>query len=421
MRFRFGKDGLDVNLPDRCHYHTLEVCSPPPVPDISQAISRALEKPLYGPSLRDLARGRNSAAIAICDITRPAPNPLVLPPLLEVLAGAGIPDENIVILIATGLHRVATAEEVQLMVGPRVAARYKVLSHNAKNDEEHRTLGKTAEGTPVAIDERFMDADLHITLGLIEPHLMLGFSGGRKLIAPGLAHHTTIKTIHSPAYMQDARTTEGCIDSNPLHRELLEIARMARHDFMLDVTLDSARQISGIFSGAPEPAHASGVDFIRNSMCSFVDAPMDAVITSAAGFPLDLTFYQAGKGITAAQHIVKPGGRILLLAECAEGIGSDEFAAQLRHFPDPNGFLNDVRNKPVAVDQWQLEKLALVLKRYEVFFWTPGARPSELGSLKAHCYSTLSDALEGFMAGLSPDARIGLLPDGPYVFARVRA
>ena len=202
--------------------------------------------------------------------------------------------------------------------------------------------------------------------------------------------------------------------------ELLEIARMARHDFMLDVTLDSARRISGIFSGTPEPAHQCGVEFLRRSMCSFIDAPVDAVITSAAGFPLDLTFYQSGKGVTAAQHIVKPGGHILLVAECAEGIGSEEFAAQLRHFRDPDGFLNDLRTKPVAVDQWQLEKVALVLKRNEVFFWTPGVRASELGSLKGRCYSTLDAALEAFLAGLPRGARIGLLPDGPYVFARVR-
>lgn len=308
IHFRFGRNGSDVTLPDSFDYHTLKVCSPPPLPNVTREIARALDKPLYGPSLHELSRGRHSAAIAICDTTRPAPNKLTLPPILEVLAIAGIPDDNISILIATGLHRMATPAEIQQMVGPAIAGKYRVLSHDAKNDGQHRALGKTTAGTPVAIDERFVDADVHITLGLIERHLMLGFSGGRKLIAPGLAHRTTIKTRHSSSYMQDARTTEGCIDGNPLHRELLQIARMGRHDSILDVTLDSRRQISGVFAGQPERAHASGVEFVRGSMCSFVEAPMDAVITSAAGFPLDLTFYQSGKGITAAQHIVKPGG-----------------------------------------------------------------------------------------------------------------
>src|SRR6185436_6627115 len=250
---------------------------------------------------------------------RPAPNRQVLPPLLARLEQAGISRESITILIATGLHRPATDAEIREIVGEPIAAAYRIENHNARELSEHRALGKTASGTPVYVDERFVSADLHITLGFIEPHLMLGFSGGRKLVAPGLAAQETIKVLHSPRFMRDARAVEGSIEDNPLHRELLEIARMAGHHFMLDVSLTRDRKIAGIFAGNAVEAHRAGVAFVSRVMLETLREPVDAVITTAAGYPLDLTFYQAIKGITAASHIVKPGGKILLVAACEEG------------------------------------------------------------------------------------------------------
>src|SRR4029077_19333587 len=229
------------------------------------------------------------------------------------LERGGIPPEGITILIATGLHRAATDAEIHEICGDEIAARYRVLNHDARILSQHSHLGSTASGTPVYIDERFVAADLHITLGFIEPHLMLGFSGGRKLIAPGLAAQETIKVLHSPKFMRDARSVEGSIEDNPLHRELLEIARMARHDFIVDVALTRDRRIAGVFAGNAVEAHRRGVEFVSQVMLETLDEPVDAVITTSAGYPLDLTFYQAIKGITAASHIVKPGGKILLV------------------------------------------------------------------------------------------------------------
>ena len=207
-----------------------------------------------------------------------------------------------------------------------------MVNHDARVMADHRSLGATASGTPVYIDRRFLDAELHITLGFIEPHWMLGFSGGRKLIAPGLAAQQTIQVLHSPCFMREPLANEGSVEGNPLHAELLEVVRMARHDFLLDVALTQQRAICGVFAGAPEPAHAAGVDFVRSSTITRVPQFFDAAIASAAGHPLDLTFYQSLKGIHAAHHIVRPGGKILLLCECAEGIGSPEFAAMLRSY-----------------------------------------------------------------------------------------
>lgn len=421
VHFAFGKSGLDLNLPSGFEYKLLEARSASPLADATAAIEAALDAPFSGPSLTELAGGRRTAAISVCDITRPVPNRIVLPPLLTRLQQAGIRRNDISILIATGLHRPATESEIAEILGPEIFGTVEVLNHDARNLDEHRHLGQTASGTPVHIDERFMRADLHITLGFIEPHLMLGFSGGRKLIAPGLAAQQTIKVIHSPKFMRDPRATEGSIEDNPLHQELLEIARMARHDFMVDVALTRDRRIAGVFAGHPEKAHAAGMQFVSRVMLERLTDSVDAVITSCAGYPLDLTFYQAIKGITAAQHIVKRGGRILLIAECSEGPGAHEFCQMLKRTPSWEEFLDSIREAPVTVDQWQLEKLALVTRKAEVLFYTPGLSSEFHSSLWGRPAASIQEAIDALTAGLPAGASIALMPEGPYVLAKVAA
>ncbi|MEP6536565.1 MAG: lactate racemase domain-containing protein, partial [Bryobacteraceae bacterium] len=205
MDFAYGKTGIPLDLPANFNYQILEARSAEPLPDAAASLEAALDAPTAGPPLSEMAKGRRSAAISVCDITRPAPNRQVLPPILERLHRAGIAKDAVTILIATGLHRPATDSEIQEILGPDIANAYRVVNHNARELSEHRSLGTTQSGTPVYIDERFIAADLHITLGFIEPHLMLGFSGGRKLIAPGLAAQETIKVLHSPKFMRDPR------------------------------------------------------------------------------------------------------------------------------------------------------------------------------------------------------------------------
>ena len=423
INFAFGKTGLALELPEGFRYQVLEARSAVPLPDPAAAIERALDNPQAGPPLRQLARGKRSAAISVCDITRPAPNREVLPPLLARLEAAGIQRERITILIATGLHRPATEGEIREICGEWVAEKYRVVNHHARQLAEHRYLGETASGTPVFIDERFVSSDLHITLGFIEPHLMLGFSGGRKLIAPGLAAQETIKILHSPKFMRDRRAVEGSIEENPLHRELLEIARMARHDFLVDVALargTGQRPIAAVFAGEPVAAHRKGVEFVSQVMLEILDEPVDAVITTAAGYPLDLTFYQAVKGITAASHIVKQGGGILLLAECAEGPGGAEFSQMLAKHPSDRGFMDEIARAPVVVDQWQLEKLALVTAKAEVLYYVPGLPRECHASLWGKAYATAEAAISALASSLPPSAHLALIPEGPYVLAQVR-
>jgi nickel-dependent lactate racemase len=237
--------------------------------------------------------------------------------------------------------------------------------------------------------------------------------------------------------MRDSRAVEGSIEENPLHRELLEIARMARHDFLVDAALarvaviDSAvidrryrgmgrRPIAAVFAGEPEAAHRQGMEFVSQVMLETLDESVDAVITTAAGYPLDLTFYQAIKGITAASHLVKPGGKILLLAECAEGAGGAEFTQMLAKHPTDRGFMDEIARAPVVVDQWQLEKLALVTAKAEVLYYVPGLRRQYHASLWGKAYATPEAAIAALTSALPPRARIALIPEGPYVLAQIR-
>jgi len=419
VQVAFSKTALELEVPDALHCQVLNSAAGQPLPDPIAAVEAALDHPAAGPPLASMAHGKRSAAISVCDITRPAPNPLVLPPLLRKLETAGIPRENISILIATGLHRAATEAEIGQIVGPETARQYRVLNHDARRRDRHRHLGRTRSGTPVWIDERFIRADLHLTLGFIEPHLMLGFSGGRKLIAPGLAAQETITELHSPRFMRDPRAVEGSVEDNPLHAELLEIASMARHDFLVDVALTRDRRISAVFAGEPRAAHRAGFEWVRSSQLQVLDEPVDAVITSGGGYPLDLTFYQSIKGITAGAHIVRPGGRILLIGACEEGLGGAEFQEMMMKYSSDAECLRGIERAPVVIDQLQLEKLALVTREKEVLYYLPGVPAESHRHIWGRVFSNPDDAVSALFEGLGRAARIAVIPEGPYVLANL--
>ncbi len=419
LKLAFGKQGAEIRLPDGFEYLVLDVKSAMSLTDPTRAVSEALDRPIGSPSLAEIARGKRSAAISVCDITRPAPNRIVLPPVLERLEAAGIPRSAIVILIATGLHRPATEAEIREIVGEDIARTYRVENHDARERAQHRFLGATASGTPAWVDERFVSADLRLTLGFIEPHLMAGFSGGRKLVVPGLAAQETIKVIHSPRFMREPLASEGSIENNPLHRELVELARLAGHQFIVDVALSHDRGIAAVFAGDPVEAHRAGVGFVSQALLQQLDRPVDAVITTGAGYPLDLTYYQCIKGITAASHIVRDGGRILVVGACDEGPGGPEFTRMLGEYSTPEGFLHALTGAEVTVDQWQIEKLALVAGRARIFYCVPGLSPGLRAKLWGEAFQNLNPALAALLEGLPAGATVAVIPEGPYVLAKV--
>jgi nickel-dependent lactate racemase len=419
IRLAYGKGGLMCTVPEKCLAGVLAMPPAKPLADPVQSLRNALKSPIGGKPLAEIASRGGKACVVICDITRPVPNTLILPPVLETLEQHGIRREDITILIATGLHRPSTNDERRAMLGDRIARMYKVVDHRARVAAEQEYLGTTRRGTAVYIDRVYSGADLKVTTGFIEPHLMAGFSGGRKMVAPGCAGEETIKALHSPLFLENPRCCEGSIEGNPLHDELLEIAAMAGHDFIVNVALDDAHAVTGVFAGDPLRAHAAGVAHVRGSVGATLKGPADIVVTTSAGYPLDLTFYQAIKGATAALPVVKEGGVLILAAECAEGMGSPEFTAMATRFPDAEAFTRSIMASPVIIDQWQLEECAKAARHAEVILVSPRLHREFGGKLFVRTAATLDDAFQRGKEKLGPDASIAVIPQGPYTLVSV--
>lgn len=420
MHLEYGRTGLTAELPDSRVVKCLGYRPAPPLADPAAAIRQCLAAPTGSPPLAELARGRKDACIVICDITRPVPNEILLGPILETLETADIPRERILILVATGLHRPSTPDEIIEMVGRRIAESYRIENHHGQRREEHSHLGESPRGVPVWIDSRYVQADLKITVGLIEPHFMAGFSGGRKLICPGIAALKTVRAWHSPKFLEHPNARSGCLVDNPVHEENTWIARRAGCDFIVNCAIDAQRRILSVVAGDMEAALAEGIDFVRGIVTDTVPEPVDIVVTSSAGYPLDTTFYQAVKGMVAAMEIVKPGGTIILAAGLAEGIGSAEFQSVFDDNPTLERFMERITTGDYFVmDQWQVEELAKVRRKANVIVVSDGLSPETLRRLFVEPAATVEAAIEQALTAHGPTATMAVIPKGPYVLAEV--
>lgn len=420
VKLEYGKTGLQVDLPADRVVRSLGYKDAPPLADPAAELARKLAAPTGTPPLAELARGRRDACIVICDITRPVPNRLILSQVLPTLEAAGIPRDKVTILIATGLHRPSTEAEIVEMVGPDVAANYRVENHHGTVLAEHTFLGDSPRGVPVWIDSRYVNADLKITTGLIEPHLMAGFSGGRKLICPGLAALETVKVWHGPDFLEHPNADCGILEGNPVHEENTWIGRLAGCDFIINAVIDAERRPLALVAGDMEAAFLEGVAFVRQVVVDTVREPVDVVVTSAAGYPLDTTFYQAVKGLTGALPIVKQGGTIILAASMSEGIGSPEFASLFRENDSLEIFVERILGKEYFVlDQWQLEELAKVCRKARVKIISDGLPRETIDSLFVESAPSVEQAVAESLAEYGPQATMAVIPKGPYVLAQV--
>ncbi len=416
VKLDYGKTGLSVDIPDENVVGPLAIRDVPPLTDCDTVLQQKLANPTGTPSLLELAKGRKDACIVICDITRPVPNELILTQLTATLEEAGIPREKILILIATGLHRPNEGEELTELVGPEIAAKYRVENHHGKILDEHTFLGDSPRGVPAWIDSRYVNADLKITTGLIEPHLMAGYSGGRKLICPGIAALETVKIWHGPAFLEHPKADCGFLEGNPVHEENTAIAKMAGCDFIVNVTLDKNRQVTSIVAGDMVEAFHEGVAFIENVVKAEVPQECDVVVTSSAGYPLDTTFYQAVKGLTGVLPIVKQGGTIVIAASLSEGVGSPEFQQLFTDNASLEEFMHRILGKDYFVmDQWQLEELAKVRRKAKVKFVTDGLPAETINSLFVESAESVESAIAEALQEHGPNASIAVVPKGPYV------
>lgn len=412
----YGRTGLEVELPDERVVQSLEIQTVTPLPDPVQAVEDALLNPIGSPSLSSLAKNKKTACILVCDITRPVPNELLLRPVLRTLKAEGIAQEDILILIATGMHRPSTDDELVEMLGEEIVSQYRIENHDGKCEEQHTFLGITPRNVPVWIDKRYVNADLKITTGLIEPHLMAGYSGGRKLICPGIAHLNTVRVWHGPDFLEHPKADYGYLKGNPVHEENTHIAKMAGCDFIVNVTLDRDRNPTCIVAGDMEAAFLQGVEFLEQIVRAPVEKPVDVVVTSSAGHPLDTTFYQCVKGLTSALPIVKEGGTIILAASMTEGIGSPEFQQLFEENRDLEQFVQRILGKEYFVlDQWQLEELAKVRRKARVKIVTKGLEPHTLEKLFVEPAPSVEQAVKESLLDYGPDTTIAVIPKGPYV------
>lgn len=420
VSMRYGQGTLKVEIPDKNLAGILETSESVPLADADAAVRQAIVAPIASPSLAELARGRDSACIVISDVTRPVPNKVILPPLLETLEAAGIPREKITILIATGIHRPNEGAELEGMVGSAIMETYRIVNHFSQDPGTHAYLGKTGSGTPVHIDKTYLAAGLKVITGLIEPHLMAGYSGGRKAVCPGLASVETMKIMHGPHLMEHPKSAVGILEGNPFHEEATEIALMAGADFNLNVAIDKARRITGVFAGDMVASHLNGAKFVENQAKATLPESVDAVIVSSAGHPLDTTFYQAIKGLLAAVEIVKEGGSILLVAACSEGIGSGPFTDLVLKTEDLQAFVKGLYNPAnFVIDQWQLEELAKVARKADIYFYSEGIPYQQQAKLFVHPLREPQKGIEAILARHGDTARIAVIPEGPYVLAQI--
>lgn len=415
---RYGEGSLAVKLPANADVTVIRKPAMPVVPNPREAMLEAIQRPIASEPLAVLAGQARSAAIAICDITRPVPNHLFLRPLIETLLQHGIPPQGITVIVATGLHRPNEGPELLELVGdPWVLDHVQVVNHFARSDEDHVDLGRTpTRGTVVKLDRRFVEADIRIATGLVEPHFMAGYSGGRKVVAPGLAHAETITTFHSARFMANPAARNCNLEANPLHEEQLAIIEMLGPVLGLNTVIDEARQLSFVSFGDILASHQAAVAFVR----PFCEVPLDqrfgTVITSAAGYPLDKTYYQTVKGMVGAMGILKPGGDLIIASECSEGMGSAEFVAAQQRLVElgPKAFLASILAKSHAdIDEWQSQMQLKPMERGNIHLYSALAKQDQRFT-GVHCIDSV-EATVAESCARRGDHSIAVIPEGPYV------
>ena len=411
-RLDYEKKGLEITVPDA---HLLTVGFPadqPPVESVSEQVTRSLREPIGSLPLLELCRGKKTACIVVSDKTRPVPNKLLLPPILAVLDSMNI---RASILIACGMHSPTEGAELEALLGPWTMGRCEIINHRGDDEAVLVNLGKSLGGADILINRRYIEADLRILTGFIEPHFMAGFSGGRKAVCPGIAGERTMRYAHSPELLESPGASAGVIDGNPLHEFLLEAARLAGVDFIVNVTLDRDKKITGIFSGDLEAAHREGAAFCAKQSRVNLPAEADIVVTSNGGFPLDQDLYQTVKGMVSALPAVKQGGTIVIASACNKGIGSENFREMLFEMKDGPSFLAMLRSPGFfRVDQWEVEEMVKVLRKARVSLYTEGISKED----QRRCHVLPLDSVEhGINEALGrhgPGATIAVLPSGPY-------
>ena len=410
-----GEKHVGIEVPDNAVVLTPNTAES--LPDPEGAVAEAIARPVGCAPLTDLAAGRSNACIVISDITRPVPNRQVLPPILKTLEAAGIARDAITILIATGMHRPNEGKELESMVGAEIMTNYRIINHFCRQQDDLRHIADI-DGAPIELNRYYLDADLKILTGLIEPHMYAGYSGGRKALLPGISSYQTMTHMHSFKMIDHPNVTNCRLDGNPFHEAGQQVCELAGVDFIVNVIINKSRQMAGVFAGHYDAAHRAGCDRVGEMAVQCMMDKVDLVVTSAGGYPLDATFYQVSKGLIAARNILRKGGAIIVACECREGLGSAEYCKMIAEGNAPEAFFN-IRSDPenFDIDQWCLQTTYQAVDHAGgVYVYSPYLRKEELSGIGM----TKVDDIQAVIDKLLPThPSVAVSPEGPYVVGLV--
>jgi nickel-dependent lactate racemase len=412
----YGRNGITIEVPD--HATIVEPSELRAVDNEEQAVMEALRHPIGSAPLKDLVKSTDKVVIVISDITRPTPNHKLVPWLLNDMSH--VPLENITIINGTGTHRDQTRDEFVQMLGEWVVDHVNIINHHCQSPEELVKVGHSSYGCDVYLNKTYVEADFRIATGFIEPHFFAGFSGGCKGIMPGIAGLETILTFHNAKMIGNPLSTWGNMIENPLQIMAREVNLMCKPDFLLNVTLNAQKEITEVFAGELFAAHAQGCEYTREHAMIQCEQRFDVVITSNSGYPLDQNLYQAVKGMSAAQKIVKQGGSILCVVECSDGVPSHgNFAAILQMAETPAQLLAMIEDPSFQMyDQWQVQKQAVIQSWADVY-----VHSTLSDETIRQCMLNPAPDIPAILAKLheryGPDMSIAVLPQGPLTIPYV--
>jgi nickel-dependent lactate racemase len=421
VNLAYGKTGLKVEFNEAWPVTVIEPKFVPGLPDPRRALRQALQSPIGSQPLRDRVKPTDTVGIVFCDLTRPAPSHLMIPAVLAELRH--VPRQNITLFNALGTHRPNTDAELRTMLGDELVDNYRIVQNNAFDQSTQLLLGTTRRGLAIWLNRDLLACDVKILTGFIEPHLFAGFSGGGKMIMPGMAGQQTVLGNHGADMIAAPNSTWGITWGNPIWEGIREIALKANPDFILHVTLNKNKEITQVFAGDFDAAHAAGCTFVKETAMIPVAEPFDIVITTNSGYPLDLNLYQSVKGMSAAAQVVRQGGAMIVAADCWDGIPDHGLYGQLLHKAASPQHLLDTICAPgfLKQDQWQAQIQAQIQLKADVYVRTNNLTAEQIRSALLQPCRRIEDTVTELLDRYGPQARICVLPEGPQTIPYIRA
>ncbi len=380
----------------------------------------AMAHPIDSPRLRDLASGKKTCTIIISDHTRPVPSKHILPAMLAELR-EGNPKIDITLLVATGFHRPSTDQELKDKLGPEIFGREKIVIHNSRDASTNVQVGMLPSGAKCVIDKTAVQADLLVAEGFIEPHFFAGFSGGRKSVLPGICDQVTVLGNHCSKFIDSRYARTGVLDGNPLHKDMLAAAQLAKLAYIVNVIIDENKHVVAAFAGNPVTAHRQGCDLLLKYCQVQPKKRGDIVISSNGGYPLDQNIYQSVKGLTAAEAAAAPGGILIMVSSCDDGHGGESFYHALRDCASTKQLEADILATPqdkTKPDQWEFQILCRVLNQHHVIYVTNPAQKKTIEEMKMAWAPDVDTALQEARRIKGQDAHLVIIPNGISVMVR---